>query len=709
MISKSFKIIILLLFLSFVFTAGSERALASKIQGSVSFVEDTLFGIGDGFHFQFDRKGVPSVSYYDRNRNQLRFARVSKGKWITETAAPAGYAEKGYVTSLAFDGFNNPYIAFYGVKGNLQLAVKRDNKWIIEDIDEDKGSGTFCSLALTAGGDPAVAYQGPEGTMYARRLVGSWYKEKIDSSGGKTKLFINREGDIAVYYKGFEKSEETPSNGGEALLIRADKKDSSWNLNPFPDSQGCSDFDVEIDQSGSPVISYIRDKKIQIYRETIPGSSIWKEYQVGTEDSYALSLSLKMNGFPSIVYISDKGQDMKVARFNGTDWDVRQAASARAGYSFERCQIVQDKKDQDLIILYDGDAMNVFLQKDQGWGLGRVDGRSRRGGYINLLLDKKGIPYLSYYDFTNKELYFASKINGVWQPEIVDRTGDVGRYASAAVDSKGNPFIAYYDALRGDLKYAWKEGKYWKWERVNNDGDTGVNCSLQIDSSDNPHIAYRSVSGRALLYSYKKGNKWIAEEVSRLGEYAQEAVLLIDSRQRVRIVYVDGHKVDKPAPGESPVKNSIRLATRVSDNKWYIEELTGPYAAEIEKTGLSAHMNPNNEIAVSYLDREGRLTVLRSKDEVWEMDTFNAMCLPSTSIKYQKDETLAVVYLEGKSVSSAVPYAAILRNGQWEISQIDIPDAQMGEVSIASSPDGLIRFAYSDLIRNSAAYFTQKP
>jgi hypothetical protein len=77
------------------------------------------------------------------------------------------------------------------------------------------------------------------------------------------------------------------------------------------------------------------------------------------------------------------------------------------------------------------------------------------GTYSSLALDANGIPHISYYDETARDLRYAVQVpGGSWKIEIVDSQGDVGLHTSIAVDAEGHSHIGYYDLTNTNLKYA---------------------------------------------------------------------------------------------------------------------------------------------------------------------------------------------------------------------------------------------------------------
>ncbi len=704
---RTFCIIILsITLLTLLVLSNTSRSLARQgevIKGDVQLVEGSKYGIGTGFSFKFDRKNVPSISYYDSNRKILKFAFVHKGRWIVETVSGTGFSDKGLVSSLAFDNGNNPLIAFYGVDETLKITTKKNKDWVTETVDSDKGSGLYCSLAVTPGGDPVISYQGREGTMLSRKLAGSWTKEKIDGSGAKTEVFVDSDSKVQFYYMGTGRG----SAEGSFILRNASRTDTRWKTSDIANTGGLTDFDVAFDTKGSPTISYIRDKKIRIYRETLPGSSVWKEDQVGTEDCYKLSVGIKKNGLPSITYIADKQEELKYAGFDGTKWNVSTVASAKKGYSFDECQIVGDKSDRDLIVLYDSDSLHLFLRRGEGWGLGRIDGKNKTGGFINLLLGKDNKPMICCYDYTKTELHFEQEENGKWPPVVVDSTGDVGQYACMAVDQEKNPHISYYDSTRGDLKYAWKAGEYWKWDRVDHGKDTGLDISISVGKDNAPCIAYRCKTTGYLKFARKKNNKWERERVVKLGKYGGKCVILNSPSGEIRIIYIDGFVNEKASGKESPVKNFVRLATRIDNDKWDIQELIGPEAVSISQPGLSGDIADNGDIAICYADREGKLSIIRTENGNWLMEKFDDTCWENTSVKFNRDGSLGILFLSGKTRKDAVLKYVTYLKGDWKTYRVEFPTNNIRFLSLAGSPDGLLRFACQDYYNYMVLYFQE--
>lgn len=241
----------------------------------------------------------------------------------------------------------------------------------------------------------------------------------------------------------------------------------SFTISPFadesPTEQGSDWLILTVDTDGEGGISYR-------YKST--------------------SLALDRNNTPCIAYMDAFEEDLKYAKWNGTDWDRH-----------------------------------------------TLDNSFSVGPYVSLALDSFDFPHISYHDHGNNSLRYVTWNGSAWNIEIIDNDGGVQN--SVAIDSNDNPHISYRDEPNSDLKYARWDGSTWKYETVDSVGIVGSFSSLALDSNDMPHISYFDVDNLDLKYARWDGSVWKNETVDDVGRVGAYSSLALDSNDMPHISYFD--------------------------------------------------------------------------------------------------------------------------------------------------------------------------
>lgn len=357
----------------------------ASVFGQAWYIEnvDTTGNVGIFSSLAIDSENKPHIAYMDGDSAVLKYATWNGATWDIEIADDnSGLGGVGEFASLALSPINElPQIVYYdALNSHLKWAkLNTAGDWIVGIPDgsttNDVGQGCDIVLGEQSGEDIAhISYYDATANylMYARPLPTGWARDTVDSVG------------------------------------------------PLPifgtDIRGTS---ITLDPNGNPHVAYYAydsDSSTGFlkYAHLVSGNWVIDTVEKVTGRDVGLCPSIIINeeagNVPFISYYDQTSQYFKYARWTGSTWTL------------------------DLI------------DNTPGVGL-----------YGSQIL---GSTYASYFDASNGNLKYAYSDDYLgWHTEAVDTAGTVGMYTSIALSHKGDvnfPHISYYDQTNGNLKYATK-------------------------------------------------------------------------------------------------------------------------------------------------------------------------------------------------------------------------------------------------------------
>jgi len=341
--------------------------------------------------------------------------------WSVKTI-DASSDDVGKYASLAFDGDNEPAVAYYNATDKDLLFIEEDgSEWDKQTIHSNGAVGTYCSLDFSKDGHAGIAYHRESGDSL-------WFAFRNDGSTAFLPYAV--------------KWPDTSENWG---------RHSSMKFAP----------------NGRPYIVH-RDQNIlemhmSYFDQAVTGTAgeftaaNWNTYNImGMSSGYNASLAFKSDGEWGVSHgLSGSSYALHYVKSQpGGHWFSTVDSTAQSGSD---SSLAFNSADKPGIAYYDqaSTTLKYAVRSGSTWAYETVDSSPNVGKSCSLVFTRDDRPMIAYYDEANKDLKFAEKsTDGSWKVTTIDQDGEVGQYASLALGSFGRPSIAYYDASNGNLKFA---------------------------------------------------------------------------------------------------------------------------------------------------------------------------------------------------------------------------------------------------------------
>jgi hypothetical protein len=351
--------------------------------------------------------------------------------------------------------------------------------WTIETVD-DYHVGTYNSIAVDSFGQPHISYydQANGNVKYATKSGGAWVREVVAKAGP-----VNGASYVAVYTSIALDFAGTPHiiyyDYDQHQLKYAAKSGRAWTIEIVDSAGGLTGAfpSLALDSSYNPHVSYLG---------FAPG-----------DGSGSLKYATKSGGLWVVEVVDSDGD-------TGEETSLAIDASNHPHIAYLR---------YPSILAHSENTLRYAAKTGRGWTLEEIVGQPAgsppvRMTHCAIAVDTAGVPWVSYHDYVNGFLMFATRPDGNWHVGTVDTgIGDgttpqanVGRFSSIAMDSALTPHIAYFDITNVNLKYAFWPKPNWNIEVVDS-LRAGSYSRIAIDESDNPHISYYSQSDYSLKYA----------------------------------------------------------------------------------------------------------------------------------------------------------------------------------------------------------------
>lgn len=333
-----------------------------------------------------------------------------------------------------------------------------------------------------------------------------------------------------------------------------------------------------------------------------------------------------------------------------------------------------------------------IYSQSNNWQITIVDKSSMVGGYISSCIDSNNRLHVSYYDYSNGNLKYATNESGDWNTYTIDSTGDVGQYTSIAVDSNNKIHISYFDYTNLSLKYTTNESGDWIIYTIDDksSGVVGTYSSITIDNNNKAHISYYDHSGY-LKYAKNISGSWVTSFIESVGFISGQGFytsIAKDYNNKLHISYF------------SFTNSDLKYATNESGD-WitYTIDSTGD-------VGLysSIAVDSENKIHIACLDWTNKdLKYMTNKSGVWTTSTIDSIDDVGrySSIKIDSNNKVHISYMN--YTNSDLLYITN-QSGGWIKDTVESLDDVGRFSSIALDAGNNVHICYYDATKSYLKY-----
>ena len=658
------------------------QASYDQINNSWSISESPTEGTPNTISVDIDSGDYLHVTYhsYANEQNDIVYTKYSKSSgwgsnFTVESEQQAGCGIPSY-PSIALDSDELPIISYAcDIVPGLQLwvaefdEVMSPQRYLVDEYPypDTNGVGQYSHIGIDSVNGIHISYHDlSNANLKYAHLVGTgsnnqnpntelsnWtVSPSTGPSEGGTELTISGNGFSSLLVD--EEISELPE-----IINR------TWT-NSTMDDLGGSFSSTDVDLHGNLHIAYYNESSGDIRYVLYDGQSVTKSLVdnigIGTV-GVGTSIKVDDQGGVHISYARLTNGNLAYAYWNGTNYGtgapiswttVDVDSSGFIGYwpsvslHNGNVDIVYEDIDNKAIKLATCIAgANCFNANE--WSISRIAGNQTLdalpGIDKSMDVDSNGNLHVSYWDYTNNNLKYATNSSSQWINQTIDSAGDVGSQSSIVVDSQDNIHISYYDTSNEGLKYAYFDGNSWSISAIDNVGDSTF-TSIDVDSKNNPHIAYTEVS--------------------------------------------------------SNQNNNLKYATN-ENGIWEKFSLDGSWASDLDVGAYcSLSVDANDEVHISYEDTDGQLKYIVSTislNSPWldEVVDSNGEIRSEVSVGIDQSANIHVAYHDYTSNSLKYAYK---ENNSWTISVVDSstvsPGYGMSYNSLAIDSTGAIHIVYGD-------------
>jgi len=386
------------------------------------------------------------VTYYSLTEQKLYYTNVGESTSVIDD-------DGGKYSAAVADENGKLHVVYIGgeISPVLKYVTNAGAKWVTETVDSDGDVGEHSSLAIDADGNVHIAYfDNSNGSLNYALYDGTWNIEVVDNSSAKVglnpSLVLDDEGYAHISYY---------DDTNVRILKYATNREGSWTNNAVDSIGNVGSYSsIGVDENGSAYIVYFNNATRNLRFASIVGGDL----TIGSLDSTnsadgPTALAVGANGTVHVAYLRE-AQLIYANNSEGSWAPLVLDTSEQLGGGLS---IALSDSGKCYISYFDETAGNLkYINNAAGdWGAIETIDIPGTVGYSSVIkLDSKGEVHILYTEgMNNAALKYAEQRDGIWLYQKIDVPG-CGLSISLALDDQDRGHVSYYDYSERDLGYA---------------------------------------------------------------------------------------------------------------------------------------------------------------------------------------------------------------------------------------------------------------
>ncbi len=493
------------------------------------------------------------VGFCDETAKVLKYALKSEDQWIIETVDETS-ADVFHV-SIAHNDEGYAVIAYYADGGDagLHAALKSEFGWTIQEIEPAPSVGKFPAIAQDQTGKTHILYFDDANNKFkhCKFVALSWEIEEIcdiaDNAAAYSSLIFSSEDVLnGVLY---EDCSAVPFGTGKAMsnISYFVKNGTVWefelvdSFSESADSEFVPTVGLALDSSEEPALVYGNRETCIKYAERTLGA--WTIDEIDADAySYAYGcLDFTPDDAPAVAFLSNTDAYLKTGVKTSGEWSLEAIEKHEEWTGKAKINLDDDGK-AHIAYRQENAALRFGLLEESGWVIETVDGFTPTGTSICLFSGSGEYPEIIYSIETDSGEDKTSELKyGVRLPGAwnIDIIGGIFTNDLTAERFEGKEYAGYVSG--NTLFRLFKDAGSWSVKLVaSNAAEDTKKVSIAVESAEKYYLGFKQDEPPAMAVARCDSGDWTVEVIDQgKGEIGDYSSMAVSDAGDIYLAYGD--------------------------------------------------------------------------------------------------------------------------------------------------------------------------